>query len=507
MKRRSTIFAALLAALLCGLGSCTLDYCEGEKGLPFGNGQTREVSLSLRLRPQTDDRPATYADNASEQRIDEVMVLLFHGTDEDALLYGVSEGTVSAEGGPLLFETRFAVDRRFERDPFACVVLANARGRTLVAEAGGPASLTAETLRGYIGTASYAALQGMLTEPVNGPLHTGQEAFAMFGRSAQPFVPASGSATLDVLLLRSVARANLLIAETASAFSLSEVYLYRPSDRLALMPSASALGSGESVVRSPSLPEGTSSAPIGSPWRYEASGPAFTQRIYLPEADLTGGGTAPLPGDERHTERCALVVGGSYRGSTSYYRIDFQQDGRMLDLLRNHSYNITVTAVRSAGEATPEEAYRSRRSNIDAEIIPWTDSNQEIVFDGENWASVSRKRIDFADGKGTEALLGLLSNIAPSEWTMSLDDGEASSEEQITGTHFSVSKPADAAEDAAQQGGNLVIRTLHALSSNEEQVQQTLTVRIGRLELSVLLVQHPYEDTPWEDGGDFEGEF
>ena len=78
----------------------------------------------------------------------------------------------------------------------------------------------------------------------------------------------------------------------------------------------------------------------------------------------------------------------------------------------------------------------------------------------------------------------------------------------MTGTYFSVKKPAaNPPPDATEQGGNLVIRTLQACPEGEEVREEVLHIYIARLELIVTLVQNPYSEIPWEDGGEFPGEF
>lgn len=184
-----------------------------------------------------------------------------------------------------------------------------------------------------------------------------------------------------------------------------------------------------------------------------------------------------------------------------------------MDVLRNHRYNVRITQVMGRGEETPDKAYESRTADVTAEIITWTDNNQNIAFDGTNWASVERKEVHLNDGQGVEALLQLLSNVKPSQWSMqfSLPNGAATSEEltdtSVSGSHFEVTKPADRPDAATEQGGKLTIRTKEALPAGSQKRHEVLTICIGRLEVVVNLYQHPYSETEWENGGDVENDF
>lgn len=541
MKRtiKLTIQTLLGAVALFG-ASCIRDEAPFSDALPEAG---REVTVELRLQTVDGSFGATRSEaTPDEQKVENAVVLFFRGSDDAAKLYAVSEGsnlTPATAGTGVSFQASFVVETTVADEAFTCVVAANVLGRTLGADVNGAGTeLSVDLLRSGIGAMTYADLQAALWEEVSGPVQPAGEAFPMYGRLTQPFIPSQSAARrFDVALLRDVARVRLLNAATAD-FTLTDVYIYRASDRRALLPEASAIGSDLSslpVAQTPSLPAGTQPLSIESAWRHSITDNASEWGIYLPEADTHLAAEGAAPGDANHQNRCAVVVGGTYKGgaSKSYYRIDFTttsgSEGRaLIDVLRNHSYNITITAVRSSGEATPDDAYKAQTADIDASIIEWTDENQEIVFDGTNWASVDRKRIDFADGEGVEALLHVLSNLAPSQWTMSLtvtegdplqetETAAVSGDATITGRYFSVTKPADGAADAAEQGGDVVIRTLQANTTStttaEGQIvpgvnyQETLHIYIGRLEILVELVQHPNEDTPWEDGDEFEGVF
>lgn len=524
------IVTKLTSRLLLSAGLLLSVSCIRDEMPANRNDRSQEVVVELRLKTSDGSFRSTRSEaSESEKKIENALVLFFKGTEPAAKLYAVSEGQALAPGtgNAISFKASFAVAAADADSPFACVVLANMLERTLAGEliAGQGNKVTLDALRAGINKMDYAALQKALVEPVTGPLQTNSAIFPMSGKAKETLIPSQSAAKrLTVSLLRDVARVNIM--NTASAdFTLTEAYVYRANQKRALLYEADALPSEATVVTKPSVPEGTTSFPIegsATTWKYEVTGNNLIQKVYIPEADthLAQSGETAAPGDKNHQNRCAIVVGGTYKGSKSYYRIDFTRTKsgntrELSDVLRNHSYNITITAVRSGGESTPDDAYKAKSADLDASIIPWEDENQDIVFDGSNWASVNRKRIEFADGKDLEALLNVLSNMKPSQWKMAIGDnpaeGDIKSDATISGTYFKVTKPNDKSDTESQQGGNIVVRTLKAYPNNNQgdlpDREEKLHIYIGRLEVIVTLIQNAYSDIPWEDGGKFDGEF
>lgn len=498
-----------LIAVLCVLAvSCVRD---GEDPMPDGPSAGNSVRVEILLRAPESGSISRALTAGDETRIDNVLVLFFR---KDGLkLHSVAKGSKltakSDDGKTYTFETSFSVESALASEPFTCIVLAN------VAD-----SYDAQTWQSWRGK-TYAALQAELMQSVTKQLHT-TAGFAMWGKANEDLIPSTPQQKLSVPLLRSVARVDVAVDEKVSNFTLTEVHIYKPNNRLSVMPKLDSYDASGHKVTTPSVPAGT--AILAQNWKYDVAGNRIDYSIYIPESDviLKGNGT---PGDVNHLNRCAIVVGGKYpdgNAPTTYYRIDFKEgtpasggtpSGKLMDVLRNHRYNVRITQVMGRGEETPDKAYESRTADVTAEIITWTDNNQNIAFDGTNWASVERKEVHLNDGQGVEALLQLLSNVKPSQWSMqfSLPNGTATSAEltdaSVGGSHFEVTKPADRPDAATEQGGKLTIRTKEALPAGSQKRHEVLTIRIGRLELVVNLYQHPYSDTEWENGGDVENDF
>ena len=462
----------------------------------------RDITVEILLHTPAATPKSRAMTDDDETAVRDVYVVFFHGGQ----VYTVSEGhevAPAADAGKTLsFKTSFSVESAYAGDEFECVVLANVGDVYDIA--------AARAWRGQ----TYDELQALLTRPVAERLYADATgSIPMWGRAGNKLVPSTPNQKLNVSLLRSVARVDVAVGTDAqAAFTLQEVYIYKPNDKMALMPLTTAYDAGDlSRVTKPSVPVGTAAG--AAAWKYEVSGTGIDHAVYLPEADVLmkgqNGGTG-IAGDNNHTNRSAIVVGGIYKEAMNYYRIDFKTGGdapALMDVLRNHRYNVTITAVRGSGETTPDDAYRSRSADITAEIVTWTDNNQNIVFDGEHWASCASKGLSFLSGEGLSAYLGFASDMDAADWELRLSgaspaptpapDETFSKDASISGTYFEVTRP------ATNEGGRFVIRTLQPLDADQPERQETLTVRIGRLTVDISLRQVHDSDYPWQDGGDF----
>lgn len=501
------------------LGSCMLlGSCIREQPVEPGPPPGRDVTVEILLHtPDAAPRSRAMTD-ADETTVRDVYVVFFHGGQ----VYTVSEGhevaaTADGDAGKTLsFQTSFSVESNYADEEFECVVLTN------VGDVYDLAAARAWRNRTYDG------LQAELSQAVPDRMYaTAAGPIPMWGRAKEKLVPSTPNQRLSVSLLRCVARVDVAVgADAQAAFTLQEVHIYKPNDRLALMPLATAYETSDlSTVTKPSVPAGT--APAADPWKYEVSGTGIDRAIYLPEADVLmkgqNGGTGQA-GDNNHTNRSAIVVGGMYKEAMNYYRIDFKTGGAtpaLMDVLRNHRYNVTITAVRGGGEATPDEAYRARSADIAAEIVTWTDNNQNIVFDGEHWASCGSKNLTFLAGAALSSYLAFGSDMAAADWEIRLSqafpapdttpDEAFSKEATVTGTWFEVTRP------AKNEGGYFIVKTLQELHPDQgkpgeagyvegdPERTEILTVRIGRLTVEITLRQVHDPEDPWQDGGEFEG--
>lgn len=183
-----------------------------------------------------------------------------------------------------------------------------------------------------------------------------------------------------VNMLRAVARIQFFVNngegltggedETKDIFKLSSVNVYY-SRRGGYLAPLVDFTNDMTAVTLPSSVEDFGQRPVDSPLVYTVpptESHAFRRSIYLPENNnISPSGT---------DEPVCMVVGGFFNDSLepTYYRVDFimSDTDEKYDILRNHTYDFNITAVKSPGKDTPEEALRES-SSIDFEIKAWSE--------------------------------------------------------------------------------------------------------------------------------------
>lgn len=379
---------------------------------------------------------------------------------------------------------------------FRCIVLANA-GNLLDGQS--PDLYKEKT---------YGQIQQML---VSDPAYTSAPVlaaggFVMWGEAESHITASQRPQKVTVSMIRAVARVDIGIGtapnkwdgrdatDNTIPFQLRKVYIFNPNDKCAFIPLEGAYDAGIKRVTQPS----TAGVPCATPFTYEvlpADTTSFTATIYLPEANIRRGENAQS-GDANHTNRCAIVVEGSYSGHTdTYYRIDFHNGTQLVDLLRNHRYEASITSVSGDGEPTPEEAYKSRRVNISATVLGWNDWSQDVIFDGVDHVYIERKTILLPGNVGQTGTIGIEGNVEPAEWQMSLDGADFSMTKTISNADFKVTKP-DAKE------GSLLIKTRTQLADGAATKTATLRVKMHRLNFEIRIEQSPDTPEDWVEGGE-----
>lgn len=116
---------------------------------------------------------------------------------------------------------------------------------------------------------------------------------------------------------------------------------------------------------------------------------------------------APAGVPSTHPAYPCIVVGGYYKGQMGYYRIDFanktENTTTYIPLLRNYSYEITITKVNSPGLPDPETAYESLPVNIEADVVGWEEKIiGDVYFDGHNYLCIDQGRYEFSKEERTQ---------------------------------------------------------------------------------------------------------
>ena len=476
---KHAIIYTLTAMLLTAAAGCSRD-AAADAPAPAGAD-----SIALRITVSTPDTqtPASRAMTAAdESAVDDLLVMLFtpapNGTSPATLFKTVEATGLEATAGGYSFDARIGVEPGKTPAHLVLVTVANAASRATDLAAG----------------ATYEAVRQALT--ADAPAQTDTR-LTMWGIATRPVDTSLRAQGLGITLLRDRARVTFS-TDTGKVpptlFTPADMRVWKASTRMALIPDPENI-SGTKATE-PTIPDGN--ANTGEP---QCDLTAENPGLYIAEADVLMDGTGE-PDDENRLKRPAIIIGGYYRGATKpcYYRVDFKNGESLIDVLRNHSYNITVTAVNGPGEDTPEEAYNSIVTSIDATITTWEDIDNDVAFDGANWIAMPRIAV-IGPEEGAETTLSLSSNVNPSLWETvwtSADDA----------THFAVTLP----EALDNNSGTLTVKALTALPESEESRTAQLQILVTpRLRLIVNIVQQRADSddgqhTGWLDGGNIPGQ-
>lgn len=552
-------FGALLMA-----GGCSGDRGEvrGPEADGDGNGNVT-VRLTLRMgAPEAGAHTRAAGADHVENRITDAAVLLFTPSvasscdafattpdrfyrlvtvkDEDITRPATADGDAAYD---VEFTVKLGVDAEAP-DYLLPVLVANAASLTLPEDAAGKSY---DEIRQYCNRTLTPAAPGTATPDKMtfwGIARTGTGKAGLIDRSAKV-------SEIRMDLLRDMARVNVSLADEVTNFRITDICVSKVSSGAAMVPDLSKVTRDEDYLpvlvprmKSPSLPsdatvsdsgwggevaEGTVSTMARWHWGagvVSADGRSITDRVYIPESEVRFGKEDADPGDENRLKRAAVLIGGRYGSSqtTTWYRVDFARRvkpaaaegseesepvSELMDVLRNHSYNIVITSVLGPGEDTPQKAYETIQANIRADIIDWTNIDTYIVFDGVHWLSVATKELMIAGAEGSGADIHVASDIPADEWRFQWETIPESNEDVQVLTEFteavsagcdifSVTRP----EGNVLDGGDLSFKALQALPEGQEPRARRLRLRVStRLEVEINVTQGPLAGDEWDNGG------
>ena len=429
MIKATKILRICTLAALFSLGSCVREPLDviGRDGEVM---MTLTVTVPAAVMPQS--RAITSTD---EQFLQEVKVIAF---DADGGIAGTNEylyfrdGAVGSvvphpDNGGGTAKITFPAPLRATNVNF--VVIANANTELMTVLAGATEGLTSKTailedsrlIKTLSGTDVWNAASSSSFSPI--PMH---------GETAA--TPITQATTLAVDLTRMLARININ-AETipTSTFQMSSVRLYNTNRGGYIAPGKTpevtwafmhVNGSNDHLTYALSGSDLTNNVLLNTIYTFER--PSVTS-------------SSPV----------VLVVGGEFNGSPTetYYKIILMEaPSDYKSLVRNNSYNVTISSVTGAGHATPEEAYNSTNVTMTTNIVEWQGYYPVVVSDGtytmgvnegiidlsyaqHNAASLDNKliiRTDYPTG-WTAVVSGSLSNITAAAWlTLSGASGSGS---------------------------------------------------------------------------------
>lgn len=414
-----------LLAVMAFLSSCTAE--PDSPGLPAGMEGGREVRLELKVPGASGNKSTSRAvDSNVESTVNDLYVLAFKGeTDGEFEYYKKAEKSTEKANE----EWKVKLPTPGYEQNFVLIANVNVEGTDEYGLKKGIESLKPGTKLSEV----KKQLQALLTKDeqksgFNAASAASHTPFTMYGQTGLTTIEKDEvNAALAVSLYRITARVQVYLGAGGAGlanFKPASVRLYNFSDRAQVIPAELA-----GAVTAPSVPEGAQLCRGEA--RYAMTANTLQNSIYLFETAQPAEGA-----EDNHLSRPCLVIGGKYNGAESptYYRVDLwykntagqTEEIIYRDVLRNSSYNVTVTAVTGPGYGTEDEAFRAKRADIQADVQAWDETDLgDIAFDGKNFLGIGT--MEFTVGKFGEG--GLIQTVTSSPgltWTATLlnEDGE-----------------------------------------------------------------------------------
>lgn len=335
----------------------------------------------------------------------------------------------------------------------------------------------------------------------------------MYGQTQPVQIGLDKTVTLTVALHRIMARVQVKFegnAAVATNFSAEEVRLYNFNDRARVIPAFLQETTGADYEQTATIPDGAELYPKTQDGTetvptYAVTANKVENTIYLFEAAQPQLATD----EENHLKRPCIIVKGVYEGKSCYYRVDFAKqdattgDVTYMDIVRNHSYNITVTNVSGRGSDTAHEALKSKAANITASVIEWNDNTVgNIEFEGDRVLGIATKEYELMKAGGVR--LQQVRATANLEWTAKLydvnADGTANTNSQpdwINFTDKDGNVDANGGKSVTQQGTDALQDVYFKVDKDNPRPERKAVMRFtddtGRLSVDALVVQNQKE--------------
>lgn len=388
-------------ALAAFLASCTSELAH--EPAPGGGSQAGEALVTLRLQvPGAAAAGKTRAITAeAENKVDDLYILAFKvdpATQTETFEYYVAAKQLTPTDATT-GQSTWTANLKVKEHNQTFVMVANAQGtNSRVNEQ--IADLVKEGATNKVGLEKMEVLKGLTEMLAPDAIENGFNAtshpLTMYGQTQPVQIGLDATATLTVALHRIVARVQVKFEGAATTnFSAEEVRLYNFNDRARVIPDLLQTTTDTDHEQTATIPDGAQRYPTTQDGTetvptYPVTDHKVENTIYLFEA--------VQPADADHLKRPCLIVKGTYEGKTGYYRVDFAtQDAATgavtyMDIVRNHSYNITVTNVSGLGSASVQEALKNKAANITASMIKWNDNTVgNIEFEGDRVLGIATK--------------------------------------------------------------------------------------------------------------------
>lgn len=313
-----------------------------------------------------------------------------------------------------------------------------------------------------------------------------REYFSLWGIASRNIDTSLLTQSLKVELIRDLAKTSVVLdAELTENFGhkLTGIMVYNRFDSMAHLPE---IGTDNQPVL-PTIPTNSTKTVMPDISSVEQDG--IKASILHPEQDILMGSSSGRPIDNNKFNRPALIVGVDWRGSgrVYYYRVDYKEDDKLIDVKRNHHYLVNINDIKGPGADTPEDAYHIISTTVEAVVTPWTDMENDVEFDGDNWIAMERT-VYLAPVEGSEGVLSFHSNVPAETWKMAWGSGDT----EWDSLSFS-EESEQISDDGAfrvRKGDTLIFTAIQSLPEGMEQRTNQLYINLtGRLRLMVNVVQ------------------
>lgn len=500
----------LAAALFC---SCT-EELSSEAVPGGGGGKTGESEVTLRLQVPGIATGRTRAITADdESKVDDLYILAFKvdpDNGSETFEYYVAAKQVTPTDGT--GQSTWTASLKVKEHNQTFVMVANALGtNSKVNEQ--ITDLVKEGATNKVGLEKMEVLKGLTEMLAQDEIENGFNAtshpLTMYGQTEPVKIGLDKTTTLTVALHRIVARVQVKFdgnAAVAAKFSAQEVYLYNFNNRARVIPAFLQETTDTDYEQTATIPDGAELYPKTQDGTetvptYTVTNNAVENTIYMFEAAQP----QAMTDVEKHLKRPCLIVKGVYEGKSCYYRVDFAKhpakgDVTYMDIVRNHSYNITVTNVSGRGSDTAHEALKSKVANITASVIEWNDNTVgNIEFEGDRVLGIATKEYELMRAGGVQ--LQKVRATTNLKWTAKLydvnGDGTANTNSQPDWINFT-NKDGVAIQDDSksltQQGTDALQDVYFKVDVNKDRPERKAIIRFtdetGRLSVDALVVQN-----------------
>ncbi|MDR0334116.1 MAG: FimB/Mfa2 family fimbrial subunit [Dysgonamonadaceae bacterium] len=404
------IYLVFFLFLSISFGGCMEESISGRENID------NEVTVIIKMPgPSRGNTRAITQGGDADNAVTRVDILMF---DAITKLYTgrIYSNTITGTGNIKTFTVRMP------RGNYDVMVLANAK--EIVDAAALVVGTTPKT-----GTATsadrllVASLPGRPTDPFvirqwnANPSSPDFKPFPMWGEVSN-FTPETSGGTMTVNLIRALAKINIRFANQVARdkLAINRVSLFNFNSGGYLVSRGYNQNATNVSQHAPDALTTSSSHGYSNAMPYAAATGlnVSVDEIFL--FDVSAAASAA-----NRTDAVALMIGGYYDGSStlSYYRIDMMDSsGNYFDIIRNHYYDIMITAINGPGYSDATEASNAKPFNILTQINAWNESGMNNhTYDGRHQLTVDFNNFTFNNIGSPSQSLRIYTD-APTGWTI-----------------------------------------------------------------------------------------